>query len=338
MKHRVLVFCLLLLPVAAARADKETDARDLLNQGVTLINTGQLETGRAALLKAHQLVPDKANPVYWLGIVEELQGNYAEAAMHLDEFLRKVPASDARVANAAALRDRCRAHLRPRLGAVEIATTPAGAELRLDDEKAQPIGESPRRLDGLTVGAHLLHARKEGFAATTRSFAVKENETVTVEVTLEPLGSAQSEHKVDKLPETAAGATTTTPAATTAATGSGGGRGLIIAGVVIAAVGAALAGAAIYCNVRTADDLSQTANKFRTGGTWTAEDQAVDDDQRRSAIATGVLYAAAGVAVIAGIIVAATGAAKRGADKASRAALFAAPARGGGAVAWRVEF
>src|SRR5258706_8565127 len=128
MARRSMLVCLLLCAAAPrARADKASEALQLLDKGIVAFNAGQLPQARELFSRARDLVPDKANPYRWLGLVDARMGHCADAARELDIFLQKVPAGDAPTAEALTLRDRCRPELAPGGGALGGGTTPPGA-------------------------------------------------------------------------------------------------------------------------------------------------------------------------------------------------------------------
>src|SRR5262249_58361569 len=112
----------------------------LLDEGIKQFNNGELQEARDAFSRARELVPDKANPYRWLGLVDARMGRCDEAIKELEIFLQKVPPNDQRVAEAVTLRDRCRENMQPRTGGLEVTTRPGGAEVRLEDPASEPGG------------------------------------------------------------------------------------------------------------------------------------------------------------------------------------------------------
>jgi hypothetical protein len=176
-----------LLACASARADKAQDALGLLDKGIAQFNAGNLAAARDAFAKARDLVPDKANPYRWLGLVDARMGHCADAVRELETFLQKVPAGDARVAEAVTLRDRCREDVQPRVGTLVVESTPSGAEVRLDDASAVEVASTPFRNDAVPAGNHVVFVKKGGYELVTRGVAVNQHETVKVELTLKAL-------------------------------------------------------------------------------------------------------------------------------------------------------
>jgi hypothetical protein len=190
-----------LLP-AVALADKAQDALKLLDDGIKQFNAGELNDARESFSKARDLVPDKANPYRWLGLVDARLGRCGEAIKELEIFLQKVPPNDSRAAEAVTLRDRCREDLQPRLGGLAVDTTPAGAEVRLDDAAAPPSGATPYRNDALPAGSHVVFVKKGGYEEVTRGVTIVPREVARVELKLVPLpGRVSADNDVEELPQ-----------------------------------------------------------------------------------------------------------------------------------------
>jgi tetratricopeptide (TPR) repeat protein len=90
-----------------ARGDRASEALQLLDRGIAHFQAGRLEEAREALARARDLVPDKANPHRWLGLVYARMGRCEDASHELQAFIERVPRDDPRVVEAATLRDRC---------------------------------------------------------------------------------------------------------------------------------------------------------------------------------------------------------------------------------------
>jgi hypothetical protein len=171
--------------LGVARADQTSEAAALMEQGMTLLQKGNLEEARDKFVRARLLVPDKANPYRLLGIVDARLGRCADAVSELEIFLGKVPATDSRTVEAITLRDRCKEELQPKTGTLSIDSTPPGAEVRIDDEKAAPVGVTPYRNPAISVGAHVAYVRKGGFVAKSKGFQVERGQAVQLDVALE---------------------------------------------------------------------------------------------------------------------------------------------------------
>jgi hypothetical protein len=180
-----LVIALVLLGTVA-HADKAGDALRLLDEGIKLFNAGELQEARDSFSRARDLVPDKANPYRWLGLVDARLGRCGDAIKELEIFLQKVPPNDSRVAEAVTLRDRCREDVQPRVGGLLVESTPSGAEVRLDDPGSPAVGVTPYRSDAISVGNHVIFVGKSGYDPVTRGVGVAARETARVTLTLVP--------------------------------------------------------------------------------------------------------------------------------------------------------
>jgi hypothetical protein len=177
---------LVLTAGAGARADNAVDALKLLDQGIALFNANNLPAARELFVRARDLVPDKANPYRWLGMVDARMGKCTEAVMELELFLQRVPVGDPRSVEAITIRDRCKDELQPKLGTVVVETTPPGAEVRLDEMDAPVLGVTPYRNEGVPAGPHVVFVRLVGFTPVTKGFRLQKNETVRLDLSLAP--------------------------------------------------------------------------------------------------------------------------------------------------------
>jgi hypothetical protein len=185
MKAWPLIVLVSLAPALAA-ADKAQDALKLLDEGIKAFNAGQLPEARDAFSRARDLVPDKANPYRWLGLVDARMGHCGDAIKELEIFLQKVPPGDQRTAEAVTLRDRCREDLQPRVGSLVVESTPPGAEVRLDDASSDPVGATPYRSDSVPAGNHVVFVHRAGYESITRGVQVSPRETAQLELALTP--------------------------------------------------------------------------------------------------------------------------------------------------------
>lgn len=87
---------------------KEDEALRRLDRGIAAFDAKDFTTAEREFTAAHELVPDKANPYRWLALAEIQLGDCASALDHIDGFLSRVPANDARVAEMTRWRDFCR--------------------------------------------------------------------------------------------------------------------------------------------------------------------------------------------------------------------------------------
>ena len=74
-------------------------------------------------------------------------------------------------------------------GKVVVRSQPPGAQVRVDDPTAKPVGVTPVTLD-LPVGRHLLFVGKNGYGVARRVVTVASGQTNEVQVVLSPLGDS----------------------------------------------------------------------------------------------------------------------------------------------------
>jgi hypothetical protein len=247
MGRRLFAVSCVLWACTSAWADKAQDALGLLDKGIAQFNAGQLAAARESFVKARDLVPDKANPYRWLGLVDARMGHCAEAVRELETFLQKVPAGDARVAEAVTLRDRCKEDVQPRMGTLVVESTPSGAEVRLDDANAVEVASTPYHNEAVPAGNHVVFVKKGGYELVTRGVAVNQHETVRVELTLK------------ELPKTARVESTATTATQEKLAPPPKKKRYWIAGVVVGVVAAAALGVGLGVGLSTS---SSSGNVF----------------------------------------------------------------------------
>jgi hypothetical protein len=163
---------LVVLASGAALADgsPEQEALRLLDAGVAAFNRGDLEEALADTRRAHELVPDRANPYRWLGVVETALGRCDEARRDLDEFIARAPEDDTRRTEARRLRDACVPAESVTTGALTIDSDPPGAEVRLGSGPL--VGVTPLRREGLPPGPLEVSLRSPGFAPEVREVVI----------------------------------------------------------------------------------------------------------------------------------------------------------------------
>jgi hypothetical protein len=171
---------------ATAQADNAAEALQLLESGISQMQAGKLEAARDAFLKARDLVPDKANPHRWLGVVYARMGKCSQAVWELESFIRRVPPNDPRTVEAATLRDRCKAELKPKFGALVVESEPSEAAVRLDDPSSPILGTTPYRNEAVPVGSHLVVVEKSGFQTAQKGVQVGEQGTAKLDFSLSP--------------------------------------------------------------------------------------------------------------------------------------------------------
>lgn len=168
-------------------ADVAKQAQELLDNGVALFKSGDLERARVAMQRVSALVPDKPNPYRWLGLIEVRLGHCKEALVAFDAFLARVQMGDPRGVEIVTLRDRCRVELEPKLGTLVVASTPPGAEVRLRAAGEPLLGKTPLESASLAPGNYVLVLRKDGYVETARGVAIVEKEVVRLDLVLEKL-------------------------------------------------------------------------------------------------------------------------------------------------------
>jgi hypothetical protein len=174
----------LLCAATGALASPEAEAVKLIDEGVARFHANDLEGARAAFLRARELMPDKANPRRWLGMTYARLGQCREAVDELTLFIARVPESDARWAEAVAIRDRCVDELKPKFGALDVTSEPSGAQVVLDDERSAPVGTTPFHSDAVPIGNHVVYLRLADYAPASRGVTINQGGTVAVALPL----------------------------------------------------------------------------------------------------------------------------------------------------------
>lgn len=126
-----------LLCAAPARAVEDRDQAALrhLDTGVAAYRAGDYASALGEFEAARRLVPDKANPVRWIGLTYVQLGDCTQALLAFETFLKRVPPEDERVAEVTRARDGCErkpsssssgpAVAAPSLAAPSLAVQPA---------------------------------------------------------------------------------------------------------------------------------------------------------------------------------------------------------------------
>ncbi len=113
--RKILILAALFSFEVAAAEEPEAAARKLLEQGSILFQQGQLLRAHTAFAAARALVPERANPYRWLGLVEAQLGRCAEAISNIEQFVKRAPAGDPRLAEIEAARSLCEKQLATKL-------------------------------------------------------------------------------------------------------------------------------------------------------------------------------------------------------------------------------
>lgn len=168
-----------------AQTPAEAEAQQLLAEAVKLLDSGKLRESEEKLLRVIQLVPQAPNPHRLLGIVQFRLALCADAVKEFDEFLQRVGPNDRRAIEVISMRDRCREELAPKVGKLLVDSTPRGADVRVDDEKATPVGKTPVEVKAIPAGSHVVFVELPGFRAASRGFNIGKNETLRLEFGLQ---------------------------------------------------------------------------------------------------------------------------------------------------------
>lgn len=192
---------------------------------------GDLEGAAAEFRSALRLFPQSAKLAYNLARTSERLGLLDEAATHFRLYLELAPSADDRVEV-----ERLIADLDARIAAQQpemlVSTTPAGAQVLVDDADAPVEGTTPLRLR-LRPGAHILRFRLAGHREATRTVDLAADASRSLVVPLEPDAAPA--------PEPAPVAAVETPAASAP---SWLGWSLVATGVAATATGAVFLGLA----------------------------------------------------------------------------------------------
>jgi tetratricopeptide (TPR) repeat protein len=163
MRSLTLAVLLMVAGAAPARGDHASEALQLLDRGISHFQAGRLEEARDALTRARDLVPDKANPHRWLGLVDARMGRCDEAVRELEAFIERVPRDDPRAVEAVTLRDRCVAEPAAKKAppvALETRPVERPRNAELEVTSAPPSQPKPKRywIAGVVVGAAVVVA------------------------------------------------------------------------------------------------------------------------------------------------------------------------------------
>jgi hypothetical protein len=92
-----------------ASETRETDDAALvhLDRGIAAFDAKDFSTAHHELSIAHELAPTKANPYRWLALTEIQLGDCVSALPHIDGFLERVTANDARIPEMTRWREFC---------------------------------------------------------------------------------------------------------------------------------------------------------------------------------------------------------------------------------------
>jgi hypothetical protein len=188
---------ILLLLAGVARADSAADAEAMMARGEEYFAKGNYEAAIGIFNAARVLAPDRPDPILWLGLAHAAAQQCKEAIPLLDQYLKLKkgePKPEALRALAA-----CWPAVSPSAPAkLSIATSPAGAEVRIDAPEMSPIGVTP--LDGVALapGAHMLFLRKEGFQPLSKNLRAEPGAVISLELALQPLAVSMSSQNAER--------------------------------------------------------------------------------------------------------------------------------------------
>lgn len=190
----------LLFALPAQAHGDEAQAEAALARGQAALERQDYRAAVSAFEDARALAPDKPGPLLYLGLAHASIGECNEAVPILTEYLRRkasaprppdAPATSE--ANPAALRalQVCTAQVEagkrpPRL---RVDTEPSGADVRLDDASAPPLGRTPLDTTAVPAGHHRLRLAREGYANVDKEVDLSPGVETLVQVPLAPLAS-----------------------------------------------------------------------------------------------------------------------------------------------------
>jgi hypothetical protein len=173
----------------AAEGDDDDDptaarleAKRLRDEGVRLVDRGELARGLADFERAYALYPSP-NLLFNIGLVHERLGRIGEAVAAFEQFLAEATTAppDARAFSTARL-----AELEPQVARLEIAVAPADASLLVD---GRPVHVRRARDLPVMPGAHEITATRVGYraGATKVTVALGERQRVALTLAAAPL-------------------------------------------------------------------------------------------------------------------------------------------------------
>src|SRR5262249_26266846 len=98
-------------PLGDSASARERKVKEHVDRGADLFAAGKLKEAREEFAIARTLAPEKATPFRWIGLVDARLDRCADAIQNLDVFLKRVPASDARVPEVNEVVTSCRQRL-----------------------------------------------------------------------------------------------------------------------------------------------------------------------------------------------------------------------------------
>ena len=180
-----------LLVAGSARADHLAQAEEEMRRAKVAMDQRDYEAAIGHYEAARSLEPGSTGPYLGLGLAFAAQGRCPQAIPFLEEYLRRKPVSPH--PSALATLQVCRSQPAPQpprpqpalWGRVIVVTTPAGAEVRVDDEDDDVRGRTPLDLP-LGPGRHRVITSLAGYRDESRWVTVVANQVSSVNVILQP--------------------------------------------------------------------------------------------------------------------------------------------------------
>lgn len=152
-------------------AQEEREVIDLIDRGEQAYEAGEFERAAELFHDVHELFPHP-DIAYQLALCHERQGNYELAIQYYRQYLERAPGADDRTRVERQIEE-FEQRLGDDLSTVHVETTPAGAEVRLDDPETIPVGTTPEQLT-LEPGEHRLHITREGYEPVVENVEIRE--------------------------------------------------------------------------------------------------------------------------------------------------------------------
>jgi tetratricopeptide (TPR) repeat protein len=161
---RAVVLALLALG-GLARAQEYADAEHEMARAAEYYQQGNYRAALAHYEAAQKLAPDKPGPYLWIGLTHAALGECAQAVPAFEQYL-KVKQKDPKAEAMRTLAE-CKTRLTPAQPRLLVVSEPSGAEVRLDDARAAPVGVTPFESGAVEAGMHRVFLSKVGFKPTS---------------------------------------------------------------------------------------------------------------------------------------------------------------------------
>jgi PEGA domain-containing protein len=140
-------------PVAAPAGDAAVH----IQRGIAAYRARRFAQAADELLQANRLAPERPEPYRWLAWTEVEIDDCPSALLNVDAFLARAPQGDPAAPELLGVRDRCL-----HTGSVDVESSPAGAEVRIDG--GPTLAMTPAHRLAMRIGTHAITLRKPGFA------------------------------------------------------------------------------------------------------------------------------------------------------------------------------